>query len=129
MVFRRLLPLLLAQPCFSFVPSIRRQKFHPHCATTSTNDVSSLLSPAEQIVQDVERLYADLDSANLSRQYSNTIQFSFVAPPSETHTKSWRCESQQEEARYDMASDSVFEEISASHESVSYTHLTLPTKA
>ena len=103
MVFGRLLPLLFAAP-----------------------SPSSLLSPAEQIVQDVEKLYADLDSANLSRRYSNTIQFSFVAPPSETHTNSWRCESQQEEARYDMASDSVFEEISASHASTKPIAIYLP---
>lgn len=103
MVFGRLLPLLFAAP-----------------------SPSSLLSPAEQIVQDVEKLYADLDSANLSRRYSNTIQFSFVAPPSETHTNSWRCESQQEEARYDMTSDSVFEEISASHASTKPIAVYLP---
>jgi pimeloyl-ACP methyl ester carboxylesterase len=86
----------------------------------------SSLSPAEQIVQDVEKLYADLDGANLSRKYSDTIKFSFVAPPSETHTNSWRCESQQEEARYDMTSDCVFEEISASHGSTKPIAIYLP---
>ena len=87
----------------------------------------SSLSPAEKIVQDVEQLYADLDGANLSRKcYGDTIKFSFVAPPSETHTNSWRCESQQEESRYDMASDEVFGEISASHGSKKPIAIYLP---
>lgn len=85
----------------------------------------STLSPAEKIVQDVEQLYADLDGANLSRKY-DTIKFSFVAPPFETHTNSWRCESQQEESRYDMTSESLFEEISASHGSKKPIAIYLP---
>mmetsp|Transcript_3892 Transcript_3892/g.8491 ORF Transcript_3892/g.8491 Transcript_3892/m.8491 type:complete len:726 (-) Transcript_3892:55-2232(-) len=89
MFFGRLIPLLFAAP--------------------------SSISPSRQIVNDVEKLYADLDVANLSRKYTDTIKFSYVSPPSLTHTNSWRCDSQKEERKYDLDQDNVFEQISLSH--------------
>ena len=58
--------LLLAQPGFRFVPSIRRQKFHPQCATT-TNDVAADASTpvmSEEAMRLKEDLLALAESTN-----------------------------------------------------------------
>lgn len=52
--------LLLAQPCFSFVPSIRRQKFHPHCATTANNNDVSADASTPVMSEEAMRLKDDL---------------------------------------------------------------------
>lgn len=83
------------------------------------------VSPVGQVVKDVSRLYRDLDKANVSKEYSPSIKFSFVSPPSATHTFSWRCESQKD-IEASLEDESFYESISASHNSKKPLALYLP---
>lgn len=103
----------------------------PLAATVTSigeGEVPSLSSslPSRQLIDSANSLYRDLDEANLSRKYSETIKFSFVSPPSETHSNSWKCESQREQRRHAMDDAGVFEEIASTHKWTKPLALYLP---
>uniref|UniRef100_A0A7S4HRM0 AB hydrolase-1 domain-containing protein n=1 Tax=Odontella aurita TaxID=265563 RepID=A0A7S4HRM0_9STRA len=85
------------------------------------------ISPAGQVVNHFRELYRDLDDANANVQYTPSISFNYVVPPSETDSSSWRCDSQKDvlESRADGA-DKFFQCVSASHESRKPLALYLP---
>eukprot|EP00568_Trieres_chinensis_P004197 CAMPEP_0183298454 /NCGR_PEP_ID=MMETSP0160_2-20130417/5467_1 /TAXON_ID=2839 ORGANISM="Odontella Sinensis, Strain Grunow 1884" /NCGR_SAMPLE_ID=MMETSP0160_2 /ASSEMBLY_ACC=CAM_ASM_000250 /LENGTH=727 /DNA_ID=CAMNT_0025460489 /DNA_START=68 /DNA_END=2251 /DNA_ORIENTATION=+ len=90
----------------------------------ATQSPTEPLSPTGQIIDAVKKLYLDLDDANLSRQYTPTIKFSYVAPPSATAESSWRCQTQKENGA--LSEDMFFDCIASTHNSTKPLALYLP---